>query len=140
MTQKSTNRVLINHLGGERYVGDNEGGDQLIIDGSEDVSLGMRPMEALLVSLGACTAFDVTGILTKRRTPPESYRIELEGERADEHPRRYTKILVRHIVGGEGIEQKQLDRAVSLSHEKYCSVHATLNASIEFEAVLESAG
>ncbi|MGH3090085.1 MAG: hypothetical protein ACRDSJ_22625 [Rubrobacteraceae bacterium] len=44
--------------------------------------------------------------------------------------------MVRHIVGGEGIEKKQLDRAVSLSHEKYCSVHATLNAEIEFEAVL----
>lgn len=128
--------ITIQHLGGERYVGHNEAGDQIIIDG-EEVALGVRPMEALLAALGTCTAFDVVSILAKRRTPVESYRIELEGERAEEHPRRYTTIVVRHIVSGEGITQRSLDRAVSLSHEKYCSVAATLNAEIESKAVLQ---
>ncbi len=128
--------MTIQHLGGDRYVGHNEAGDQIIIDG-EDVALGVRPMEALLAALGTCTAFDVVSILAKRRTPVESYRIELEGERAEEHPRGYTRIRVRHIVGGEGITPQSLGRAVSLSHEKYCSAAASLNAEIEYEAVLE---
>ncbi len=136
----ATTKINIRNVGGDqRYVGTNEGGDHLVIDASEDLSLGMRPMEALLVSLGACSALDVAQILEKRRTPVEEYRIEIEGERAEEHPRRYTKIKVRHIVRGEGIDEKQLERAVSLSHEKYCSVHATLNADIEYEALLAGA-
>ncbi len=53
------------------------------------------------------------------------------------HPRRYTRIVVRHVVSGEGITQASLDRAVNLSHEKYCSVSATLNAEIESKAVLQ---
>ncbi|HZY64723.1 MAG TPA: hypothetical protein VFE21_02450, partial [Rubrobacteraceae bacterium] len=64
-------------------------------------------------------------------------RIELEGTCAEEHPRRYTRIKVRHIVGGEGITQKSLEMAVNLSHEKYCSVAASLNAEIEAGAILE---
>jgi putative redox protein len=109
--------ITIQHLGGARYVGRNEAGDQIIIDG-EDIALGVRPMEALLASLGICTAFDVVEILSKRRTPVQSYRIELEGERAEEHPRRYTRIRVRHFVGGEGITPESLQRAISLSHDK----------------------
>jgi putative redox protein len=128
--------MSVQHLGGERYVGHNEAGDQIIIDG-ENVALGVRPMEALLAALGTCTAFDVVSILAKRRTPVESYRIELEGERAEEHPRRYTRIVVRHIVSGESITQRSLDRAVSLSHEKYCSVAGTLAAEIESKAILQ---
>jgi putative redox protein len=128
--------MTIDHLGGKRYLGHNESGDQIIVDG-EDTALGVRPMEALLAALGTCTAFDVVSILAKRRTPVESYRIELEGERAEEHPRRYTRIRVRHIVSGESITQESLERAVTLSHEKYCSVAASLNSEIESEAVLE---
>ncbi len=126
----------MDHLGGKWYVGYNEAGDQILVD-SEDVALGVRPMEALLATLGTCTAFDVVSILAKRRTPVQSYRIELEGERAEEHPRRYTKIRVRHLVSSEGITQESLERAVTLSHEKYCSVAASLNSEIESEAILK---
>jgi putative redox protein len=65
-----------------------------------------------------------------------SYRIELEGERAEEHPRRYTRIRGSHLMSGEGITQESLERAVTLSHKKYCSVGATLNSEIESEAIL----
>lgn len=129
--------MTLHYAGGQRYSGRNESGDLVVIDGSDDVSLGVRPMEALLASLGSCTAFDVVEILAKRRTPVEGYRIEVSGERADEHPRRYTRILVRHVVSGGGITQKSLERAVELSQEKYCSVAASLSADIEYEAVLE---
>lgn len=124
----------IEHLGGQRYVGHNAAGDQILID-AESPAIGVRPMQALLAALGTCTAFDVVEILAKRRTPVQTYRIELEGTRAEEHPRRYTHIKVRHIVSGEGITQESLEKAVNLSHEKYCSVAASLNAEIEAEAV-----
>lgn len=135
--EKGTTRIEVQHLGEQRYVGENSGCDKIVIDGSAGPSIGMRPMESLLVALGTCTAFDVAEILQKRRTPPEGYRIELEGARADEAPRRYTHIHVRHIVSGAGIDQKNLERAVQLSHDKYCSVSATLNAEISTESVLE---
>lgn len=130
-------RMTVIHAGEQRYSGTNGAGDALVIDGSDGVSLGVRPMEALLASLGSCTAFDVVEILAKRRTPVESYRIELSGERAEEHPRRYTRIHVRHVVSGDGITQKSLQRAVELSHDKYCSVAASLNADIDYETVLQ---
>lgn len=116
-------------------MGHNEAGRQIIVDG-EEMALGVRPTETLLAALGTCTAFDVVSILSKRRTPVESYQIELEGERAEEHPRRFTTIRVRHLVSGEGITQGSLERAVNLSHGKCCSVAATLNGEIESEAVI----
>ena len=128
-------KVNIEHLGGQRYIGHNKSGDQTLID-AESPAIGVRPMEALLAALGTCTAFDVVEILAKRRTPVQSYRIELEGTRAEEHPRRYTHIKVRHIVSGEGITQQSLEKTVNLSHDKYCSVVASLNAEIEAKAVL----
>ncbi len=63
--------MTIDHLGGKRYVGHNEAGGQIVVDG-EDIALGVRPMEALLAALGTCTAFDVVSILDKRRTPVQT--------------------------------------------------------------------
>jgi putative redox protein len=124
-------RMTVRHLGGSRYAAENAAGSRVSLDGDSGVS----PMEALLAALGSCTAFGVVEILEKRRTPAESYRIELEGERAGEHPRRYTRILVRHVVRGTGISRKSLERTVALSHA-YCPVAATLGCEIRSEAVL----
>jgi putative redox protein len=123
-------------LGEQRYVAQNETGQQLIIDNSE-LKLGVGPMEALLAALATCTAYDVVEVMKKRKTPLASYRVEIEGERAEEHPRRYTTITVRHIASGEGVSQEQLSKAAHLSHDKYCSVAASLNSEIVVEAVLE---
>lgn len=95
-------------------------------------------MEALLGALATCTAFDVVDIMKKRRTPLAHYRIELEGERAEEHPKRYTRITVRHIAGGEGVTRENLEKAARLSHDKYCSVAASLNSEIQVEVLLEA--
>ncbi|WP_407539683.1 OsmC family protein [Deinococcus radiomollis] len=122
-------------LGEQRYVAQNETGQQLIIDNSE-LKLGVGPMESLLAALATCTAYDVVEMMKKRKTPLSSYRVEIEGERAEEHPRRYTTITVRHIAGGEGVTQEALSKAAHLSHEKYCSVAASLNSEIVVEASL----
>ncbi|MFC4455772.1 OsmC family protein [Deinococcus sonorensis] len=125
-------------LGEQRYVAQNETGQQVIIDNSE-LKLGVGPMEALLSALATCTAYDVVQVMNKRRTPLQTYRIEVEGERAEEHPRRYTTITVRHIASGKGVTEEQLSKAAHLSHEKYCSVAASLNSEIVVETVLEQA-
>ena len=96
-------------------------------------------MEALLGALATCTAYDVVEVMNKRRTPLSTYRIEVEGERAQDDPKRYTRITVRHIAAGAGVSEAQLVRAATLSHEKYCSVAASLSSEIVVEARLEDA-
>lgn len=129
-------KMTVHHLGEQRYVGFNEGGQQLLIDNSE-TKIGVSPMEALLGALATCTAYDVVEVMNKRRTPLSSYRIEVEGERAEAHPRRYTEITVRHIGGGPGVTLDAFEKAARLSHEKYCSVAASLNAEIHLEVALQ---
>ena len=125
-------------LGEQRYAAQNETGQTLIIDNSE-LKLGVGPMEALLAALATCTAYDVVEVMKKRRTPLSRYRIEIEGERAEEHPRRYTTITVRHVAAGEGVSADSLSKAAQLSHEKYCSVAASLSSQILVQTRLEAA-
>ncbi|WP_181392141.1 OsmC family protein [Deinococcus irradiatisoli] len=129
----------ITWLGEQRYLGVAESGHQLLIDNSA-VKVGVSPMEALLAALATCTAYDVVEVMNKRRTPLSSYRIEVEGERAESDPKRYTRITLRHLAAGPGVSETQLLRAAQLSHEKYCSVAASLNSEIVVEAVLEHQG
>jgi putative redox protein len=122
-----------------RFVARNPRGDRITLEAHHDApdehdpsSIGLGPMEALLAALGSCSAVDVQDIMAKRRTPLQRYRIELEGERAEGIPARYTRITVRHIGSGEGVTKEQLEKAARLSHEKYCSVANSLREDIEF--------
>ena len=132
----SLKTLQVTWLGEQRYVGVSESGHQLLIDNSA-TKIGVSPMEALLGALATCTAYDVVQVMGKKRIKLTSYRIEVEGERADEHPRRYTRIVVRHIARGEGLTPEALERAAHLSHEKYCTVGASLNAEVDFEVIIE---
>ncbi len=94
-------------------------------------SLGPTPMELLLVALGGCTAMDVISILQKMREDVRDFRIEIEGERAPEHPKYYTKIHLKYIVVGKNIKEENVKKAIELSQEKYCSVSANLKGKSE---------
>lgn len=138
-----TKSVRLDVLPGNRYVAANERGDRITLEVSRAAepaappAVGLGPMEALLAALGACTAFDVAGIMAKRRTPLERYRVELSGERPDgATPAPYRRIVVRHVASGEGVTAEALEKAAHLSHEKYCSVAASLDPRIE--VVLEA--
>ncbi len=103
-------------------------GHRITVDGAEQFggqNLGARPMHLLLASLGACTAMDVISILRKMRQPVETYRVELEGKQAEEHPRVYTSITIKHIVTGD-VDEERLAHAIELSNTKYCPAHAML--------------
>ncbi|NLE77508.1 MAG: osmotically inducible protein OsmC [Chloroflexi bacterium] len=91
----------------------------------------IRPVTMLLVSLVGCTAMDVVAILEKKRQKLTSFETVVRGERAEEHPKKYTHIQVEYIVRGQGIDPAAVERAIDLSVTKYCSVQASLDPRIE---------
>lgn len=90
---------------------------------------GVTPMEMLATALGGCTAMDVASILVKMRQPLEAFTVEVSGERAEEHPKRFTSLEVVYRFKGDLDEQK-VERAITLSEERYCSVEATLRPAV----------
>jgi putative redox protein len=116
------------------FMGESETGHAVVLDGAPEAggrNLGMRPMEMLLISMGACSSFDVVTILKKARQPVTDCVAELQAERADEVPKVFTKIHVRFVVTGKGLNQVQVERAVKLSAEKYCSASIMLGKAAE---------
>lgn len=106
------------------FLGESGSGHSVVMDGAPEAGgrdLGVRPMEMLLLGMGGCTAFDVVEILQKGREPIEDCVVELDGDRSEEIPKVYTRIRVRYIVTGNGLNPTKVERAVKLSAEKYCS-------------------
>jgi putative redox protein len=132
--------TTVHHLVGKRFVGITPDQQKVMIDGESVAKTGMNPMEVLLNAVGACAAFDIVEMMTKRRLELTSYRIELEGTRADTTPAYYTHIKARHFFTAPGLDQKTAERFVDLGMNKYCSVAASLKAEISFEVVLEHEG
>jgi putative redox protein len=97
-----------------------------------DEAGGPTPIDALLASLAGCTAMDVASILRKKRQPAASYEIEVEGDRAEEHPRVFTAIRIEHRVRG-AVEPEALRRSIELSATTYCPVSAMLSAVARVE-------
>jgi putative redox protein len=116
------------------FVGESESGHTVVMDGAPEVggrNLAARPMEMVLLGMGGCTAFDVVMILQRARQPITDCIIELTAERADEVPKVFTKIHAHYIVKGKGLSEKQVEKAVNLSAEKYCSVSIMLGKTAE---------
>ena len=113
-------------------VGESGSGHALVMDGPPEYggrNLGVRPMEMLLLGMGGCTEFDVLHILRKARQRVTDCVVELEAERAEDDPKVFTRIHVHFIVSGPNLSAKQVERAVSLSAEKYCSASIMLGAT-----------
>lgn len=122
-------KATIKWVDGVSFVGESESGHAVVMDGPPDAggrNIGMRPMEMVLVGMGGCSAFDVVTILQKARQAVSDCRVELSAERADEIPKVFTKIHVRFVVSGTGLKPAQVERAVKLSAEKYCSASIML--------------
>jgi len=111
------------------FVAESGSGHALVIDGAPEGGgrdLGPRPMEVVLMGTGGCTAYDVMHILRKSRAPVTGCVLEIDSERADEDPKVFTKIHFHFIVTGKGLKEAQVERAVHLSAEKYCSASIML--------------
>lgn len=127
------------------FLGESGSGHAVVMDGPPDSggrNLGPRPMEMLLLGMGGCTAFDVVHILKRARQPVSDCVAEIEAQRAQETPKVFTRIHVRFVVRGRGLSEKQVQRAVRLSAEKYCSASLMLGktAEITHEHVIEDDG
>ena len=91
---------------------------------------GVRPMEALLLSLAGCTGMDVVSVLRKKRQHVTAFHVNVSGIRATEHPKRYVRIDLEYVVRGYDISERAVTRAIELSQSKYCGVTASLNSEI----------
>ena len=116
------------------FIGESASGHAVVMDGPPESggrNLGIRPMEMLLLGMGGCTAFDVVYILQRARQPVLDCVVEIEAERSEEVPKVFTKIHVHFIVTGRSLPDKQVERAVTLSAEKYCSASIMLGKAAE---------
>ncbi len=87
---------------------------------------GPSPMEMMLMGVAGCTAIDVVAILKKMRERVAGVEVEVSGDRADDHPKRFTDIHLTYTVTGTDLTEDKVRRAVDLSHGTYCSASATL--------------
>ncbi|WP_414689230.1 MULTISPECIES: OsmC family protein [unclassified Neptuniibacter] len=110
--------------GDVRFQGTTGSGYEVMLDG--ELQQGPRPMELILLGLGGCTSYDVVGILKKTRQDVVDCVAEIDAERADTVPSVFTKIHVKFVVTGRGLNEKKVERAVKLSAEQYCSASIML--------------
>jgi len=102
-------------------------GHKLMLDADEKVggtNKGPRPKPLMLVALAGCTGMDVISILKKMRVEPSKFRVWVEAEQTEEHPKHYTAMKVIYEFWGKNLPLESINKAVSLSEEKYCGVSA----------------
>ena len=111
-----------------------ESGHSFPLDAKPEVgghNQGATPMEVLLVSLAGCTGMDVASILRKKRVDLRAMTVKINGERALEHPKYFTRIDVEFNLEGRGLREEDVRTAVELSRDKYCSVSVMLKGKAE---------
>lgn len=130
----ATKQAIVKQVQGTTLLARSDSRHWVVMDGSETFggsNAGSSPKELLLMALGGCTAMDVIPILKKKRVPVENVEVHLTGTARDEHPQIFTGIHIEYVVFGEGIDPKDVERAIELSTTKYCAISAMLGASVE---------
>ena len=121
--------ISVNWVDGMLMVGKSHSGHSITMDGPSEIggeNLGVRPMEMLLLGVAGCTMIDVLTTLQKMRQDLTQLETEVNAERADDHPKVFTDIHIQFIVKGNGLDSKKVEKAISLSAEKYCSASIML--------------
>jgi putative redox protein len=115
-----------------QFVARGDSGHAVVLDAAAEGGFdsAARPMELLLMGALGCTAMDVISILKKKRQPIEGFRVFAKGERAEEHPKRFTKIHFEYVAYGD-VDPAALARAIELSETKYCPAMGTLRGNVE---------
>ncbi|MBX9908690.1 MAG: OsmC family protein [Beijerinckiaceae bacterium] len=125
---------------GMAFMGEAGSGHAVMMDGAPDYggrNIGIRPMEMLLIGLAGCTGFDVVQILKKGREPVTGCDVEVEAQRATEAPKVFTAIHMVYKVSGRGLSRAKVERAVTLSKEKYCSASIMFGATATMTYAIE---
>lgn len=111
-------------------------GHKLILDAAKDSGgddLGPRPKKMMLSALAGCTGIDVMMILKKMKVEPEAFNVIVEGDVAEEHPKKYTRMKIIYQFKGKDLPIDKIERAISLSQDKYCSVSAVYREALPLE-------
>jgi putative redox protein len=135
------NTAKISWVEGALFVAESGTGHTFTMDGAEDVGgrdLGPRPMEVLLMGMGGCTAIDVVSMLKKQRQDIMGVEVAMTAERASDYPKVYVDVKLIYTVRGRKLNKALVERAVTLSDEKYCSATAMFKktATVTHEVVL----
>ena len=112
-------------------------GHKIIIDAKPEVGgqdRGPRPKTLMLAALGGCTSMDVISILKKMRIEVKSLNVIVEGELSEDHPRRFQKMHVIYELEGDNLPMDKIEKAVTLSEEKYCGVSAVYREAMELSS------
>ena len=120
--------------GGMAFTGVNDEGYLVSMDASVKVGgqdLGFRPLQLLAIGLAGCTGMDAISILQKKRQHVTGFEVNAEVERAAEHPKIFTKIILTYTVKGKNLDPQAVERAVELSETKYCGAQAMLSKTAE---------
>ena len=122
-------KARIKWLEDRTFLGESGSGHSVVLGtafGSHERSPGPSAMELVLIGMGGCSAFDVVHILEKGRQPVEDVAVDLEADRAEQDPKVFTRIHMHYVVKGRGLSADKVERAITLSAEKYCSASAML--------------
>lgn len=125
---------------GMGFVAQTGSGHFLTMDGAPDGgghNLAPRPMETVLAGTGGCTAYDVVLILKRGRHNVTGCQVKITSERAEKDPKVFTKIHMHFIVSGQGLAAAAVERAIALSHEKYCSASIMLGKTADITTGFE---
>jgi len=109
--------------GGLNFIGENDKGGTVQM-GQVDERIG--PMQLLLVGLAGCTGIDIVSILEKKRTIPTDFKVKVRGKRAETFPMVYTDIEIEYLLWGDNLKIRDVEQAIKLSEDKYCSVSIML--------------
>ena len=123
------NEITVKWVSGMQFIGMDKYGHSVVIDSDNEhggENTGFRPMELLLIALGACTGMDVVNILKRMKKDVRSLVIKVQGERAEEYPKYYKHIEIIYEITGIGLDRDSVEKAIKLSEEKYCSASANL--------------
>tara|TARA_B100000427_G_scaffold100498_1_gene82784 strand:- start:476 stop:892 length:417 start_codon:yes stop_codon:yes gene_type:complete len=133
-------KIKVSWAGEALFVGESTTGHKVLMDGPTEGGghdLGPRPMEMLLLGTGACSSYDVISILKKARQDVVSCEVEVSSERAKTEPKVFTDIHIHFKVTGKDLKEKHVERAVSLSAEKYCSASIMLGETAKISHSFE---
>jgi putative redox protein len=127
------------------FVAQTDSGHTLVMDGAPDAAkpdngganLAPRPMETVLAGAGGCTAYDVVLILKRGRQDVRGCSVKLSAERAEVDPRVFTRINMHFVVTGKGLTSSAVERAIAMSHDKYCSATIMLGKTADISTSFE---
>lgn len=135
----------LNTRSGMGFVAETGSGHTVMMDGAPDAAkpenggqnLAPRPLELLLAGAGGCTAYDVVLILKRGRHAVQGCTVKLSAERADVDPKVFTTINMHFVVSGKGVPTAAVERAVAMSHDKYCSASIMLGKTAKITTSFE---